>query len=92
MALSIQHDRNQKKFFAIVDEKECLLSYSISPDQKTLDYYSTYVPQELRGRRIGEDIVKFALEYAKNNQLKVNPSCPFVKRIIDRHPQYRSLL
>jgi predicted GNAT family acetyltransferase len=91
MNLNIQHDKEVKRFFAIVDGKEARLDYGISPDGKTLDYRSTFVPSELRGQQIGDKLVKFALDYARNNHFKVLPSCPFVKRIIEHNAEYKSI-
>lgn len=46
----------------------------------------TGVPRELEGKGIGSALVKYALEYATGNQLKVVPECPFVQSYIDKHP------
>lgn len=92
MTLLITHNQADKQFTSEVEGKISVLRYSLSDDGKTLDYFSTFVPPELRGRNIGEDMVLFALEYAKLNDLKVIPSCPFVKKIIDRHPEYNAVL
>lgn len=90
--INVQHDKNTKKFIAIIEGKIGTLDYEVLPDGKTLDFYSTFVPQELRGRHIGDDIVKYALDYAKENHYQVIPSCPFVKRIIDKNPEYQKLV
>jgi predicted GNAT family acetyltransferase len=92
MPIHIQHDKLAKKFFAVVDGKNCVLSYRILPDGKTLDYYSTFVPSELRGKHIGEDIIRYALQYAISYAYSIIPSCPFVKRVIDRYPEYKILV
>lgn len=89
--MKILHDKDQKQFFAVVEGKKSFLDYSISADGRTLDYYSTFVPPELRGRHIGQDIVKFALDYAKENNYKIIPSCPFVEKYIENHPEYKSI-
>lgn len=89
MSINIQHNKEKKQFIAVIEGRTCTLAYEVSSDEKILDYYSTFVPPELRGRHIGDDIVKYALEYAKENNYQIIPSCPFVKRIIDRHPEYK---
>lgn len=91
MELQIEHDKEQHKFYAIVDGKESVLHYS-TPSKTTLDYYSTFVPNELRGQKIAEQIVIFALEYAKKNNYKVIPSCPYVKKLLERHKEYQNLI
>lgn len=56
-----------------------------------LDLNHTLVPKSLEGRGIGSLLVRFALDYAAANELKVIPTCPFVKAFIDRHPTYQPL-
>ena len=92
MDLQIQHQPNQKEFVAEINGKKAVLQYEILADGKILDYYHTFVPPEFRGQKIGEKIVKFALDYAREKHLQVIPSCPFVEVFIDRHPEYKSLV
>jgi predicted GNAT family acetyltransferase len=92
MDFTIEHDTKEKQFFAVIQGKIAKLNYSSSSNGNILDYYKTFVPPELRGHQIGEKIVQFALEYAKEHHLKIIPSCPFVKRIIERHPEFEALI
>ena len=91
MDLQIKHESAQHKFFAVVNGKEAFLEYSKVND-KTLDYHYTFVPPELRGQQIAEKIVKFGLDYAEQQHYKIIPTCPYVKRIIERNPQYKKLV
>lgn len=86
MELTIKHD--SEKFTANIDGQTAILKYSVAADGKTLDYYSTFVPPELRGQGIGESLARYALDYAKTNKLKIIPSCPFVRNFITKHPEY----
>lgn len=92
MPLHVQHDSQKKKFFIILDGQEAILKYTEIPNKKVLDYRSTFVPPELRGKQVGETLVKSALDYAKQNGIKIIPTCSFVKRVIDQHPEYKSLV
>lgn len=99
MTAMIQHDKAAKKFILMKDGKASTLDYSSSIDDQIdgqghliLDYQSTFVPPELRGQHLGENIVKFALDYARENGYKVIPSCPFVKAYIEKHPEYKDLV
>jgi predicted GNAT family acetyltransferase len=51
----------------------------------------TEVPHQLEGKGIASALAKFALEYAKTNNLKVLPLCPFIYTYISRHPEYKAL-
>lgn len=53
----------------------------------TINFVHTEVPQALRGRGLGKQLVRAALEYAREHQLTVIPSCPFVKTYLRRHPE-----
>ncbi|MBS0285832.1 MAG: N-acetyltransferase [Proteobacteria bacterium] len=91
MELTIHHDSAAKEFVTIIDGQKATLKYSVI-NATTWDYYSTFVPNALRGRQIGQTLIKYALNYAKSNQLKIIPSCSFVKKWIQAHPDYQSLI
>lgn len=88
MDLQIRHDEKHARFVAEVEHGEATLDYS-KLDDETLDYESTYVPEEDRQRGIGETIVLHALEWAEENGYRIVPSCPFVKRVVENHEEYR---
>jgi len=73
-----------------IDGCLALLEYEMSRDTITLKH--TEVPKELEGRGVGGRIVKFVLEYAQTNGLKVVPLCPFASSYIDRHKEYKRLV
>lgn len=92
MNIVVEHDKENHQFISEVEGKISHLKYEVLPDGKTLDYVSTYVPPELRGRQIAGQIVKFALDYAKENKLRVIPSCSFVQAYIKSHPEYNAIV
>lgn len=92
MDVVITHNKENHSFITEVEGKISHLKYTVLPDGKTLNYISTYVPSELRGRHIAEQIVKTALEYAKNNNFKVIPTCSYVDMYVKRHPEYKDLI
>ena len=92
MNIVIEHDQENSQFVSEIDGKISYLKYEMLPDGKTLDYLSTYVPSELRGRQIAGQITKFALDYAKENHYKVIPSCSYVQAYIESHPEYQDLV
>ncbi len=92
MDINVYHDNQAKQFSVSIRGESATLRYLLSTDGKVLDYYSTFVPPTLRGKGVGQALVRFALEYAKKNQLKVKPTCPFVKTYVDAHQEYLSLM
>lgn len=52
----------------------------------------TEVDDTLRGKGVGEDLVKAAVEFARENGLKIKVKCPFAKKVIDATPTYKDVL
>lgn len=52
----------------------------------------TEVPEALRGRGIAGELAKTGLEYARDNQLKVDVICPLVANYIAKHPEFQPLV
>ncbi|MCK7525352.1 MAG: N-acetyltransferase [Ignavibacteriales bacterium] len=61
-------------------------------DKNTIDLYSTYTPPKLRGQGLAEKVVLAAFKYAKEKNLKVIPSCWYVRKFIEKHPEFRTIV
>ncbi|MFP4375420.1 MAG: GNAT family N-acetyltransferase [Spirochaetales bacterium] len=91
MAREVTHNQEAKRFFVREDGSEAFLEY-LEKGDGTLDYAHTFTPEELRGRGIAGDVVGKALAWAKENDKKVIPSCPFVQTYLKRHKEYESII
>ncbi len=87
----IRHDEAQHKFLIATEAGEASLSYAPAGED-TLDFQSTYVPFEARGRFLGSKLVRHALDYARDHGYRVIPTCWFVGTVVERHPEYRTLI
>lgn len=87
--MEVIHDTINSAFVIKIDDSSSYVAYSISDG--IMDLYTTYTPPQLRGRGLAEKVVRAALDYAKENNLKVLPSCSYVRVFIERHPEYKSL-
>lgn len=87
----IHHNPERGRFYAELDAGQAYLQYRPKGQQR-LEYLSTFVPPEHRKHGIGAAIVKEALDYARAEGYAVTPTCPFVTRVIDRHPEYEDLV
>jgi predicted GNAT family acetyltransferase len=47
----------------------------------------TEVPAELRGRGVASTLARTALDYARDNNLKVDVICPLVAAFLAKHPE-----
>lgn len=52
----------------------------------------TYVDDAYRGQGIAEKLVSLGVTYAREQQKKVMPLCPFAKKEFDRKPEYQDVL
>jgi uncharacterized protein len=89
--IDVQHDEKSRKYYAVVDGRESVCEY-FPAGERTLNFTHTYVPPELRGKGIADELVKQALEDALERGYRVIPSCWFVRVYIDRHPRYQPVL
>ena len=88
---TVRHNTDDRQFELMIDGKLSVIAY-IMPDENTIVFTHTEVPEELEGRGIASRLAKAALESAKNDGLAVIPLCPFVKGYIQRHPEYQPLV
>lgn len=91
MDLEVKHDEPGRKYYALVENHESVCEYGPAGD-RTLDFWHTYVPPELRGKGIAEELVRQALDDVRQRGYKVVPSCWYVRLYIDRHAQYQDLV
>ncbi len=84
--LTVHHDQENNRFEVQVDSHTAKLVYSLQTNN-TILFTHTGVPPELEGRGIGSLLVKTGLEYARNNNLKVESLCWFVSGYMQRHPK-----
>ena len=59
---------------------------------KILGLIHTEVPKELRGKGLASELTMNALQYARENGMKVDVVCPLVAGYFEKHPEVRDLL
>lgn len=92
--LKVRHDRSEGRFYISFDEyKDAVLDYEERKGNgyTVLDFRHTFVPEPLRKQGIASRIVKTGFEYARERNLKVEPTCPFVESFLDEHEEYAHL-
>lgn len=90
MNIEVKHDKENERFVAEVEGDKAYLSYNIFNDK--INFSSTFTPPESRGKGIAKIIVEYAFNYAKGNNLKVIPTCSYVKAYVNRNDKYKDLL
>ncbi|MEQ9815520.1 MAG: DUF5996 family protein [Azospirillaceae bacterium] len=79
------------RYRIVVDDVEAEMTYSRAGDGLIIIDH-TEVPAALRGRKIGERLVRQAVEDARREGVAILPLCPFAKAQIDRHPEWQDVL
>jgi len=84
----VTHNEAKGQFEITLGEEKAVLQYRRTDRSITLIH--TEVPQLSRGRGLGNQLIRAALDFAHFNQLKVVPVCPFVKAYLQKHPEAAS--
>lgn len=88
--LKIRIDAERGRFVAEVAGAEAFIQYRYG-GADILHLIRTWVPPEARGGGIGALLAEFALEHAREEELKVTTSCWFIDQFLDASPQYQDL-
>jgi len=89
----IQIEHGSKGAFVIKENNERLaeMTYSKAGD-KLIIIDHTEVSDALRGKGAGKQLVSAAVEFARKQNLKILPLCPFAKAIFDKTPAFKDVL
>jgi predicted GNAT family acetyltransferase len=59
---------------------------------KVLQLIHSEVPEALRGQGMASELARSALEWAREQNLKVDVVCPSVAAYLGKHPEYAGLV
>jgi predicted GNAT family acetyltransferase len=79
------------RYRLIIDGVEAEMTYSRA-GKGLIIIDHTEVPAAMRGRKVGERLVRQAVEDARRDGVAVMPLCPFAKAQIARHPEWQDVL
>lgn len=73
------------------DGKTGFLEFEVD-DQGWMTIWHTEVPEELRGRGLGLQLVTAAFHYAKEHSLRVDVICPYAQKVVATHAEFQALV
>ena len=82
-----------KGMFYVESDKTTLakMVYTMpSPDKMIIEH--TEVSEELKGQNVGFLLVKAAVEFAREQNIKIIPLCPFANSVFKRKPEFADVL
>lgn len=89
-AAKVRHNPQRHRFYLALDEGEAHLDYE-RIGSETVDFAHTFVSEDLRGQGLASQVVRGALDHAREEGWKVIPSCPFVASYMRDHPEVQDL-
>jgi hypothetical protein len=90
MEEKIIHEKENERFVTYVEGNEVYVEYTMRNNE--IDLHHTYTHPTLRGKGLAAQVVRAALEFAKENNLKVIPTCSYVQAFIAKNDQYKELV
>ena len=90
MNYDIRHNPDQHRFETSVDNLLCVIDYRLDGKNLTLPHVG--VAKALEGRGIAGELTRTALDWARAENYRVIPVCPYVQAWIRRHPEYQDLV
>jgi len=86
-------EHGSKGAFIIKDGDQRLAEMTYSKAGESLIIIDhTDVSDVLRGKGAGKQLVTAAVNYARENNLKILPLCPFAKSVFERTPAFDDVL
>jgi uncharacterized protein len=89
----IDHQRaGHRGAFVLMRDGEKLAeqTYTVAGSRVIIDH--TDVDDRLRGTVAGKKLVQAAVEWARSENVKLMPLCPFAKSVFDKTPEYSDVL
>jgi uncharacterized protein len=90
MAPTVMHNPGASRFEAHLDGHLAECAYRRQGGLLVLHH--TEVPPAFQGLGVAASLVKAALDWAREQQLRVRPSCSYVATYMRRHPETQDLL
>jgi uncharacterized protein len=89
-AAQLRDDLKRSRFEMDVEGGVAFLDYR--REGKVLHLIYPEVPPSMRGRGVGDRLIRAVLDRARAEDARVIPICPYVKLFLRRHPEYQDLL
>ena len=92
--MEIKHmdDSTKGMFFIEMEGKVVAKMTYVYAGEKLFIIDHTEVGPELKGTGAGKKLLERAVAFARKNDLKILPLCPFAKSVFDKTPEYSDVL
>ena len=90
MKYDIRNNQSRQRFETLVDDLLCVIDYELHDTNLSLT--PVLVPKPLEGRGIAGELTRAALDWARTENYRVIPVCPYVQAWLRRRPDYQDLV
>lgn len=92
--MEVKHETNQKNGTFFIEDngtRIAYMAYVFAGDTKFIIDHTVVLPA-YEGKGLGRQLVKAAVEFAREKNLKILPLCPYAKAVFDKTPDYYDVL
>ena len=90
METEVIHEKENERFVIYVEGNEVYVEYKMRNNK--IDLNHTFTHPALRGKGLAAHVVRAALEFAKENNMRVIPTCSYVQSFIAKNDEYKALV
>jgi uncharacterized protein len=90
MEPEVIHEKENERFVIYAEGNEVYVEYKMRDNKVDLNH--TYTHPALRGKGLAAQVVRAAFEFARENNLKVIPTCSYVQAFIAKNVEYKDLV
>lgn len=92
MEIKLERRRNNIGSFYIDNNGDRLGHMDFLITDGVMKIYHTEVNHQLQGKNMGLKLVEAGVNFARENKLKILPTCTFARSVFDRVKEYRDVL
>ena len=85
------NDKKGSFFIEIEGKQEAEMTFVFAGEDKIIIDHTGVNPGN-EGKGLGKQMVDQAVTYARENNIKIIPLCPFAKKVFDKTPEFRDVL
>ena len=92
MEIKLEQRRSSVGSFYIDNDGERLGHMDFLIKDGVMNIYHTEVNEKLHGQHMGDKLVEAGVNFARENQLKILPTCTFARSVFNRVKAYQDVL
>lgn len=88
--MQVIDNKEERRFEAMIEGHQAIIEYTILPNVLSLNHIE--VDKALEGRGVAGEMTEKVLLEIELRGLQVIPVCPFIKKYIQTHPEWESIV